>query len=180
MEEIEIWRDIPEYKGLYQVSSFGRIKSLERIVYYKNSNSKTVSEKFLKSSPDAYGYLSCCLSKFRKSKRIKVHKMVSISFLNHNPCGMKLVVDHIDGNKNNNSKSNLRIVSNRENGSTCFRKNSENYSSSYAGVYWNKDAKIWRSQIQIEGISKYLGGFVNEIDAHNAYQNALSKITNIL
>ena len=48
--ETEIWKDIPGYEGLYQVSSFGRVRGVERIVKSKNNSTKTILQKPLKIS----------------------------------------------------------------------------------------------------------------------------------
>ena len=77
----EIWRDIKNYEGLYQVSNTGKIKSLER--YKKNgSRLQLVPEIELKQHVNFYrnGYCSVNLSKNGKSKRIKVHQLVAKAF----------------------------------------------------------------------------------------------------
>jgi len=68
-------------------------------------------------------------------KSFKVHKLVAIHFLNHNPCGYKVVVDHIDGNPLNNHVNNLRLVSSRENINLGYDK--KNTTSKYRGVHLN-------------------------------------------
>ncbi|WP_414838885.1 NUMOD4 domain-containing protein [Carnobacterium sp. TMP28] len=44
-KDIEVWKDIQDYEGLYQVSNLGRVKSIERVVCYKNGGSHTVPER---------------------------------------------------------------------------------------------------------------------------------------
>lgn len=88
---IEIFRDIPKYEGLYQISNWGRVRSLPR------NNTKG---KILKSQHDNYGYLIICLSKNNKRSTKTIHTIVAIVFLPnpHNlPC-----VNHKDENKENN------------------------------------------------------------------------------
>jgi ribosomal protein L15E len=71
-----------------------------------------------------------------------------MAFLNHTPCGYKIVVDHIDNNiKTDNRLENLQLITQRENVS----KDIKNTSSKYIGVCWHKKAKKWRSSIQING-----------------------------
>jgi TATA-box binding protein (TBP) (component of TFIID and TFIIIB) len=89
-----------------------------------------------------------------------------MAFLNHKPCGMKLVIDHINDNKFDNRLENLQITSVRYN--TC--KKQEKYSSKYKGVSFRKSDKKWVARIFIDGKIIYLGAFVNEYDAHLAYQ----------
>jgi len=80
-----------------------------------------------------------------------------------------LQVDHINGNGLNNCKSNLRIVTQRQNQQNRHTKKS----SMYPGVGWHKDNGKWQSQIRINGKIKYLGLFEIESDAHEAYVKAL-------
>jgi len=75
----------------------------------------------------------------------------------------KDVVDHINGNKLDNRKSNLRIVTrqqNSQNVTVC-----KNSTSKYIGVCWAKECKKWSCQININGTKKHLGLFVDEIEA---------------
>ena len=48
----EVWRDVKGYEGLYQVSSMGRVKSLERTIIKKDGRKQTVKERILKGTPD--------------------------------------------------------------------------------------------------------------------------------
>ena len=92
----EIWKDIPKFEGYYQVSNFGRIKSLSRY--------QSKKERILTQSKTNHGYLSVCLSVVDK-KRYQTHQLVAICFLNHKPCGLEKVVDHKDNDRINNNLS---------------------------------------------------------------------------
>lgn len=93
----EIWKDIPNYEGRYQVSNLGNIKSLS----FKNQN----FESLLKPSLNSSGYYKVELYKDKKSKVFYVHRLVATVFI-PNPEN-KSEVNHIDGNKINNIVSNL-------------------------------------------------------------------------
>ena len=163
--EKEIWKDIPGYEGLYQVSSEGRVKSLKR---------KGVGQdRILKPSDNGRGYYQSCLVKDKKIKTIQVHQLVAMAFLGHTICGMKVVVDHIDNNKSNNNLNNLQLISCREN----LSKDKKGGSSKYVGVTWHKPRNKWRSMIRINGKNKHLGLFTNELDARDAYQEALKNLS---
>lgn len=168
MEEIEAWKDVPEYDGLYQISSLGRVKSL--------GNNLKRKEKLLKLSPNGVGYLKVILSKYDVVRTFNVHVLVAIVFLGHIPCKYKFVVDHINGIKIDNRLFNLRIVSQRGNTTTCFRGRNKSLSSKYIGVSWKSEKSRWISNIQINGKNKYLGSFINELEAADAYQNELLKL----
>lgn len=160
----EIFRDVLDYEGLYQVSNYGNVKSLN----FRRSG----KEKELKPSKDGDGYLHVRLSKNGLAKTIKVHKLVAIAFLNHIPDGYKIVVDHINSNKLNNNLNNLQLISQRENTS----KDKKNCSSKYTGVTWYKPSNKWQAKIHINRKLKHLGYFHNELDASNKYQETLKTI----
>lgn len=161
---MEVWKDVLDYEGDYEVSNIGDVKSL-----------KYGREKILKPSFDSDGYPIVNLSKNNKSKVFKIHKLVAVAFLGNNQDGMtKKVVDHIDFNKLNNQLSNLQLITTRENLSKDkFR---GNYSSRLVGVHWSKNANKWRACIYTNGKQKHLGYFDSEIEASKAYQKALNKL----
>jgi len=169
----EIWKDIPEYEGYYQVSNLGRVKSLDRFIDKKN-NRCFFKGKILKININKNGYCFIVLYKNKKSKNLRIHQLVSMAFLNHKPCGMKLVVDHINDIKTDNRLENLQIVTTRYN---AFKTQS-NYSSKYKGVHWDNERKKWSVSISINGKSNRIGRFKDEYDAHLAYQNKLKEIEN--
>jgi hypothetical protein len=168
----EIFKDIPNYEGIYQVSNFGNVKSLERKLEFKGYL-RTQKEKILKKiSGDDYYRVN--LSKCGKIKTIRVHQLVAITFLNHKPCRHKIVIDHIDSNKFNNRLDNLRLISHREN---CSKEKTIK-SGLPVGVSFCKINKKYKSEITINNKSKYLGLFNNIIDAENAYLKQLNIINN--
>ena len=162
--EKEIWKDIPEYEGLYQASNLGKVRSVDRGLNRKGRE--------LKFGTNKGGYFICNLCEDGNAKTYQVHQIIAITFLEHKRCGMKEVVDHIDNNKENNRVDNLQIISNRENVS----KDRKNGSSKYIGVCWQPNANKWQSQIKINGKQKYLGLFHSEEEAHFAYQKELNKL----
>lgn len=154
MEEFKIVKGFENY----YISNLGRVKSV-----FKGK------EKFLKGSIDFYGYLKVNLYNNKVGKTRKIHKLVAIEFLNHTPCGLDLVINHINFNKLDNRVENLEIVTNRENSNQKHRKSS----SKYTGVTWKKDRNKWMAQIRFKNKRKFLGYFLNEIEASNAYEKEL-------
>ena len=168
---MENWIDCKGFESVYMVSDLGNVKSLSR--YIENGNGGYISkEKVLKQTKNKqnkYFFISLCINS--KPKKVNVHQLVAINFLGLIPDGTnKIVVDHIDGNRQNNSLINLNLISNREN----TTKESKGVSK-YIGVSWHKSSKSWRSAIRVNGKRKE-SYFKNEIDAHHSYQNELSKI----
>jgi hypothetical protein len=168
---METFKDIDGFKGLYQISNKGNVKSLGRTV--KNGTGyRRVRERILKPVPNKRGYYQVTLCRNQFEKNVKVHQLVAIYFLGHKPNGLKTVVDHINHDRSDNNVKNLRLVTNREN--TSHRKLKS--SSQYTGVCWSKSNKHWVSQIRIKGKMTYLGQFKTEYEAHVAYQNKLKQI----
>jgi len=170
--KIEEWNNLPEYEKIYKVSDLGRVKSLSRIVLNKGINPFYSKEKILKGAMLKCGYLTVSLSKFTKSKTFKIQQLVAIAFLGHKLCGYEKVINHKNFIRIDNRKLNLEIITPRENGNKKHIKSS----SQYTGVSWVKCRNKWSSKIFINGKNKHLGIFKNEIDAHNAYQNALNNL----
>jgi len=159
----EIFKDIPNYEGKYQVSNLGRVKSLN----YKN----TGLESILKQRIDKYGYCRLNLSNSIQ-KTVYVHKLVAMTFLNHKPCGLDLVIDHKNDIKTDNRVENLHIVTQRFNSNKTQGK----YSSQYKGVHLCKASGKWISRIKINGKKKYLGCFKCELKAHYTYLQAVKEL----
>ena len=109
----EIWRDIPGFEGLYQASTFGRIRSLdiEKEYHPKNRKSykKTLKGKVLKQFKHAEGYMVVGLYKDGKKKHKHVHRLAAITFL-PNPM-MNEYVKFKDGDVTNCKIDNLIWVS---------------------------------------------------------------------
>ncbi len=158
----EIWKDVIGYEGRYKISNYGRLKSIKK------------QEKILKGSINKDGYIQYSLNwaKYKKFNVFGAQQLVAMAFLNHKPCGLKLVVDHINDNKLDNIAENLQIVTNRFN--TC--KTQGKYSSQYKGVSWNKRLNKWTAQIHINGKDKYLGRYQCELKAHQAYLNEIKNL----
>jgi len=171
--EPEEWQDITRYEMFYQVSTFGRVRSMDRIVNHGSGRKKLVGT-ILKSNIGGSGYLQVGLSKGCKRKTFKIHSLMGQQFLGYILNGnMDLVIDHLDGNKLNNHVSNLRTITNRENVTRAI----SGRSSKHVGVCWHNATNKWMSRIKINGKSVYLGVFEEEYDAHITYQAKLKEIT---
>lgn len=84
--------------------------------------------------------------------------------------GDKLDIDHINRNKLDNRRSNLRLATRSQN--QFNRSATKRSSTGIKGVFWYKRKKKWISQIRINRVLKHLGYFDNIKDAELAYQKA--------
>ena len=118
--EQEIWRPIKGFEGFYEISNFGRVKSLERT--YKTRNNKTwhVGEKFLKIVP-FNGYPAVVLSKNSVCRRYTIHRLIAEAFI-PNPEN-KPHIDHINTDTMDYRLSNLRWVTPKENSNNPITRN---------------------------------------------------------
>lgn len=107
----EVWKDIKDFEGLYQISSYGRVKSLPKI--HKTKGKYISKTKILKCGYKITGYLFVNLYKDKHRKMFSLHYLVANNFIindNNYP-----LVMHLDNNKKNNHISNLKFGTYKEN-----------------------------------------------------------------
>ena len=109
---LEVWKDIPNYEGFYQVSNLGNVKSMQRTKKHSYNSIAQLKEKMLRPQ-NTNGYLFVRLSKNNEIKRYLVHRLVALTFI-PNPNDY-LEVNHIDENSLNNNVENLEWCSHKYN-----------------------------------------------------------------
>ena len=144
--EKEIWKDIEGFKGFYQVSNYGRVKSLERKCKHNYGGLRRVKEKCLSQGKGKY-YYNVVLAKEAKNKTLLTHRIVALHFVD-NPYN-KPEVNHKDGNKRNNYYLNLEWCTRSENEQHAYDNNlavthSENH---HSAKLKNIDIPIIRERI---------------------------------
>ena len=113
----ELWRDIKDYKDLYQGSNLGRVRSLDRWVKCPNGSVRFYKGRILKPGTNKDGYLQIDLCKNNKSKTFRVNRLVAEAFLEipeelrHLKGTRYLQVNHKDEDKTNNNVENLEWCS---------------------------------------------------------------------
>ncbi len=109
---MEIWKDIEEFKGYYQVSNLGRVKSIER-KFFNGKGMQTQPEKIkdIQTQPNGYRYAN--LHKDGKNHTRRIHRLVAQAFIPNTES--KPDVNHIDGDKANNVINNLEWATKKEN-----------------------------------------------------------------
>jgi hypothetical protein len=168
-ELIEQWKPIKGYEGYYEISNFGKIKSLRKFFTDSSGRNQGKKERILVLGLNGNGYLGCHLSKENKTFMYRVHLLVWDYFGE----GQRddLQVDHKDDDKLNNRIDNLQLLTARENTTKAAKRKTR--TSEYTGVYWHEQNKKWCSQIGINGVRKHLGYFTDENIAAQKYQEAL-------
>lgn len=151
----EIWKPIPSYEGIYEVSDFGNIKSLDRIVKQSNCT-RNLKGLILSFTEDSFGYKTVGLTRYGKTKRIRVHRLVYESFVS--TIKDKLVVDHINGDVRDNRLSNLQVITHRENITKGKYKNTLKYKKE-SNVFYRSDRDRWVVRFSINGKFKSFGSF---------------------
>lgn len=103
----EIWKDLPNYEGIYQISNMGRIKSLsrKRLVNKKRNSFCLMPEKIMVIKTDKNGYCHVTLCKNNIRKTYWLHRLVLKNFV-ENPNNLPQI-NHINGNKSDNKLKNL-------------------------------------------------------------------------
>lgn len=180
---MEIWKNIEGYKGLYQISNLGRVRSLDRYIKYgfgmRKIKGKIKKNQILKNK----GYNIIVLSKDNKKKTFLVHRLVALHFIS-NPDN-KPQVNHIDGDKENNSVENLEFVTNQENrdhaienGLVLTEEHRKSISKAHRGVKNNKAKLNDEKIIIIKKLLnyKYSQRFIAKI--FNVHQSIICDIKN--
>lgn len=111
--ENEIWKDIPGYEGLYQVSNLGRVKSYDMKVSHNHGGVAIRKGRVLKQVITKWGYNLVSLCKNGTKKQLSVHRIVANSFLENKE--LKPQVNHKNGIKTDNSLDNLEWCTSFEN-----------------------------------------------------------------
>ena len=152
----EIWKDIPGFENRYQVSNFGRVKSLSRIVIRSDNKPYTHKECIMSHFINHWGYHIVPLSirdGANKQRRYMVHRLVALVFV-ENPNNYPQI-NHIDGNKDNNTPLNLEWCTNSMNQLHAWKLGLNRYTGKHDVKVVQMDEqgnelKVWDSLHQVE------------------------------
>lgn len=172
----EIWKDIKEYEGLYQVSNLGRVKRLRHKVN-SNNGGRYTSEMYIKSTDNGNGYKKVGLSKNHKRKNYYVHRLVAEAFIkNENNFNE---INHLDYNRSNNNVENLEWIDRKSNVQYSV-KNRPDYTKAtkWYGKYITKDKRynLFYVRIYYKKEKIYLGTFKDITEAMKVRDEFLEKI----
>lgn len=167
MTNFEEWRDIEGFEGIYQVSNIGRVRSLDHVRVNKQGEFHFKGRILALSKNHGYPVIS--FTKNGKTKQYFIHRLVASAFI-PNPQGEN-IVNHIDGNKDNNDVSNLEWCDQRENVNHAVR-------TGLLPIKYGKDNKTSRKIIQYTLNDEYvatwygLGEVVRNVKVTRANVNA--------
>lgn len=116
--DFEEWRKIDDWP--YEISSWGRLRSLRRWINASHGSVHFHPERILKGGRDSDGYWMAILSFDGKRRGVKIHQLVCSYFNGKRPID-KTMVAHRDGNKENNHKNNLYWATCKENKEDSIR-----------------------------------------------------------
>jgi hypothetical protein len=115
---MEIWKDVKDYEGFYQISNLGNVKSLDRVIQKYNNIERRITDfkikgKLLKPKTRKDGYKVLYFQLDGVRKEFYVHHLVIMNFIGERPKGYHIC--HGDGNRSNNNLDNLRYATPKEN-----------------------------------------------------------------
>lgn len=128
----ELWIDIPNYVGYYQVSNLGRVKGLQREAFNGVGNYTIKSRILRQHVAGKMGYVCVSLCKDGKPKTFRVHVLVALAFLGDRPEGHH--IGHLDANPKNNEISNLQYLTVKENIHQSYKDSGMGPNSNERGV----------------------------------------------
>lgn len=169
MQDTEIWKDIPNFEGLYQVSNLGRIKKLAVTNLDTLNRSYYLPEKISKQHLRDKRYPAIHLTKNKTQHFFRVHTLVMLAFVGESD----MCVDHIDNNSQNNHLTNLRYISHRRN--ILYGKRDQKRKHKYPGI-WVKPNGNYGAVMQLKGKTKHLGTFKDPKEASEAYLKAIENL----
>lgn len=179
MQTTEVWKDVPDYEGLYQVSNLGRVKSLLRTDNKGFNNCKrTFKEKIQKPVLQKSGYMLCSFTKNYITKKFLLHRIIAKTFIIN--IYNKNQVNHINGNKSDNRVENLEWCTASENGKHAWNNGLIKLTDKMIDSL-NKgrrhNAKLTNEEIQkIRNINYYFGLYVELSKKYNLSPQAIRNI----
>lgn len=154
---MEIWRDIKDYEGIYQVSNTGKIKRLNTNVKSKNNSERKVTERILKLKL-TNDYYNVCLCKEGNRNFFRVNRLVAFAF--PEICGEYFegaVCNHKDENKHNNNAENLEWCTQQYNNTYGNRLTNAAKSKSKPVLQYTKSGKLIREYNSLTEVQDLFG-----------------------
>lgn len=166
----EIWKDIPNYEGIYQANNLGEIRNYPKESKYKKG--VIIKSKILSPANKKYKHIT--LYKNNIKKTFDIHRLIAITFLD-NPEN-KLCVNHINGIPHDNRLENLEWCTHSENILHSFKYLNR---KSHAKNKFGKDNKLSKKVIQYSLNGVYVSEFYGISEAHRETKVNLGHISEV-
>ena len=114
-DQEEIWKDVEGFEDSYMISSFGRVKSKDRVVSMKNGGTKPIIGKILRAGKHTSKYTKQNLFIGGRNKQVYTHRLVAEHFCHNDDPENKTQVNHINGDHKDNRACNLEWCTPSEN-----------------------------------------------------------------
>lgn len=178
----EIWKDIKDFEGIYQVSNLGNVRSLDRKVFNKGNNSWCNKKgRILKPTKDKGGYLYVGLHDKEnvKTSSVKIHRLVAFTFCIGYEYGLE--VNHKNGNRQDNRSENLEWVTRSQNIRDIYKRGlntngDKNNASKLKNEYIGIIASLYDSGVSQLIIAEAFGvsqATISNIIKNKTYKNGL-------
>jgi hypothetical protein len=158
---VEIWRDIPGWEFGYQVSTFGNVRTKDRIVKQRENTVMPIWSRILKFGIHYRDYRTVYLCNISKQKYF-VHRLVAITFI-YNPEN-KREVNHLNGKKYENHLSNLEWCTPSENAKHAFKNGLKQRPKGLKGIF-GKDNKNSIPIVQYDKLGNVLNRYYSAKEA---------------
>lgn len=168
----EEWRSVVGYEGSYEVSSIGRVRSLDRTINGPKGR-RLIRGRLMVQRITHRGYLRVCLAKNGESSDHFVHRLVAYAFIGV-PDG-DLYINHIDGNKTNNVVGNLEWTTMAENAQHAHRMGIVNSARGES----HPSSKLTAEQV-VDIRTRYAAGGISQAELAREYGVQGSSIRKIL
>lgn len=172
---MEEWRFIKDTNNNYQVSNKGKVRSVYRVVVHSDGKVTNHKSRILKQQNHKKGYKVITINTSGKKRTLKIHRLVAECFIENKT--NKNIVNHKDGNKENNNSCNLEWVNNQENVNHAWA-NGLNKNVARKGSC-NGQSILTEEQV-LDIRSKYIPNIITRKDLAQEYNVTVSCIKDIL
>lgn len=152
----EIWKEIPDTQGRYQVSNLGRVRHTDCEVVYSNGYVRRHKEHVLNPAKDPNGYLIFFVRSNGKHRVVRVHRCVAMAFV-PNPNNLP-EVNHINGEKDDNRVENLEWCTSKQNKRHAVE----------TGLFPIKTLVIYKDGVEVARYTPIMSSGISQASIHYA------------
>ena len=163
----EIYKPVPNFEGIYEISNFGNVRSCEREYIRQDGAIVRKRAKQRKLVVDSLGYVRIQLHHLKEKKYYKIHRLVLLTFEGYK----NMPINHIDGNKRNNRIDNLEYCTDSHNNQHSHD-NKLRPKKHYNKIICNETGEVFNG---VMALSRFLTLSHTMVSAHLKYNNTFLK-----